>query len=129
MNDELQKQLATILGQIASGVKAAGDFTLTQLPDVAQQYVAYGRAYTTISLVACAVIIALLLYLGRWAYKNPWKGEFGEERGISNVAVMCVSGLASFFMFCFFMKGLGIFIMVWFAPKVWLIREIAGLLK
>ena len=43
MNSELQTQLASILAAIQRATSASADFALTHLPDIAQQYVMYGR--------------------------------------------------------------------------------------
>ena len=39
MNDELQSQLAQILNQITTSISEAKDFSVSQLPDIAQQYI------------------------------------------------------------------------------------------
>lgn len=42
MNDQLQAQLSQILAQIMVSVGEVKDFSVAQLPDIAQQYITYG---------------------------------------------------------------------------------------
>ena len=51
MNEQLQAKLVEILSGIQAAVKAAGDFALEQLPDIAYQYIAFGRAYYTFIII------------------------------------------------------------------------------
>lgn len=123
MNEQLQNQLATILGSILNGVKQAGDFALVQLPDIAQQYVVYGRAKYTTLFLFFLIVIAGLAWGIRWAFKD-------KDTCDDVVAGVCIFG------------GLGIIgcsigavvtaseaLLVWLAPKVWLIQELARLMK
>ena len=45
MKDELQLKLTEILTAIQVGVSKTADFTLEQLPDIAQQYLLYGKVW------------------------------------------------------------------------------------
>jgi hypothetical protein len=129
MKEELQTKLVEILGSIQTAAGKAGDFAMTQLPDIAQQYVTYGRIFVFIDLLVVATVVAALLYLMRWAYKNPWKGDLDEPRGPSNILVQVLSGAGAFIFVCLFMSALRGAVLVWFAPKVWLLKEIATLIK
>ena len=132
MNEQLQSKLVEILAGIQSATKAAGDFALEQLPDIAQQYVMYGRvktaALTAFMLLAAGVLFATF----RWAYANPWNAstynfEKDAKRSDSNYLVMVVSCV---FGSLFALIGVLSFDwMAWVAPKAWLLKEIAGLLK
>lgn len=122
MNDQLQNKLAEILGQIASGVKAAGDFTLAQLPDIAQQYVIYGRATGTLAVISFLVLTFFVRKGLRWAWN---KSQDDDDR-----MVVIFLGLV---VGAFSLGGLAISVgnalLVWLAPKVWLIKQLAELLK
>lgn len=129
MNEQLQNQLATILGQIASGVKAAGDFTLSQLPDVAQQFVVYGR----IKYTFLAMFFTVLCFLAfKWSIsirKSPTNrnrdGDLFEGSAVA-IGALSVAGVGTGFLgLAFGMDA----ILVWSAPKVWLIKAVAELLK
>lgn len=122
MNEQLQNKLAEILGQIASGVKAAGDFTLTQLPDIAQQYVIYGRVSETFFTVMALILLAVWVRGIIWFWK---KADDTDEYAI----ILFVGSGGGFTLAAFSLISLNHALLVWFAPKVWLIKEIAGLLK
>ena len=132
MKEELQDKLVEILAAIQTTAGQAKDFTLAQLPDIAQSYVMYGRVKSAVLVTLLLLIAAGLLALAVHAYKNPWNiSEYSwdrdKKRSESNWMAMWLGG------------GLGIFMifaafttfnwLVWFAPKVWLLKEIANLLK
>jgi hypothetical protein len=132
MKEELQTKLVEILGSIQTAAGKAGDFAMIQLPDIAQSYVVYGRVVTSITSAALVVFGALLLGLAFWAYKNPWNlsiwdFERNKKRSDSNIIVMVFPGgggaIAIFAAFASFDW------LVWLAPKVWLLKEIATLIK
>lgn len=129
MNEQLQVKLVEILSQIQTAVKAAGDFTLEQLPDVVQQFVMYGRANYTffISLAVILIIVSLFLIIKKAIYGK----QIGAYASWSdNRVASIISGISIGFVgFCMLFVNIGNFFMVWFAPKIWLIKEIAILLK
>ena len=126
---ELQLKLVEILASIQSGVGKAADFTLAQLPDIAQQYVMWGRASATADLLILVTLTALAVYVAvRYGLMSKEVDVYGGWTGARYAAAL-VGGAAALF------SGLGAnlsvsrFLLVWFAPKVWLLKEIAGLLK
>jgi hypothetical protein len=123
MKEELQGKLVDILTSIQTAAGKASDFALEQLPDIAQSYVAYGRAYSMVSL-AFFVCVALGSALAlRWAVNSKnqdspgpfFAGLVGGAAGLISLGMTLVS-----------VKGA---MLVWFAPKVWLLKEIATLIK
>lgn len=132
MEKELQSKLVEILTAIQTATGNAADFTMAQLPDIAQSYVAYGRAIAVIKLLfMVSVAVAAGLY-ARWAYTKPWYCKWSTEkdkRAESNWAAMIfgfsVCGLFSLFAAISATNGA----LVWLAPKVWLLKELAQLVK
>jgi hypothetical protein len=129
MNEQLQGKLVEILSGIQAATKAAGDFALEQLPDIAQQYVIYGRVSKTVILVLIALSFLAMLYVAiRHGFLSKVKGEYGMwADGRIAAAVLgsigcLVSGLA-------LIASIGPTLLVWLAPKVWLLKEIASLIK
>ena len=128
MNSELQTQLASVLAAIQRATSASADFALTQLPDIAQQYVMYGRVsslWTTTALLAAA---AAMLYVSRWAYKNPWYEDElyradRKQRAEGNLAVIFFTAAMGTALLLIAVTTINW--MVWVAPKVWLLRELA----
>lgn len=121
MEDELQTKLIEILSSIQSTAGKAGDFAMSQLPDIAQSYVVYGRAAHTIGLIAGLLILICTAYVMRrgWVSVEKSGDDFfpyfmgGMVASIVGVMVTAINA--------------GPALLVWFAPKVWLLKQIAGL--
>ena len=117
MNEQLQGKLVDILGSIQSATTAAGDFAMEQLPGIAMQYVAYGRIVHTTGLAA-GIALACAVFVVLWAKRD------------------CLfDNLRPAPLFVFFVATLltavnaGPAVLVWFAPKVWLLKELSSMLK
>ncbi len=163
MDKELQSKLVEILGSIQTAAGKAGDFALSQLPDIAQSYVTYGRAYTlAIAIVGFAVFCG-----GFWAIRcvnkrvraadAAFQAELADykAREAAHMELMKSAAYPSGFysssphrghyfeasdpwpaQYAPFVLGTLILMMnasqlflVWFAPKVWLLRELTSLVK
>lgn len=128
MKDDLQGKLVEILTSIQSAAGKASDFTLEQLPDIAQSYVAYGRATAILYIAVCLTVWVAAILCLRWALKNPWSDRY-NDRAESYYAAVTVSSVVGF------VAGVSLVIavhkgaLVWLAPKVWLLKEIATILK
>lgn len=122
MKEELQGKLVEILTSIQTVAGKAGDFAMEQLPDLAQSYVVYGRASTTLAVIAG---VACVLY-AIWAFRQmtldetPYSMEpvYGLSGAWLGLAGVLLAG-----------GNIGSAMLVWFAPKVWLLKEIASLVK
>ena len=122
MKAELQDKLVEVIGAIQLGVAKTADFAVAQLPDVAQQYILFGRVVETTQLV----ILLLITCFGAWLTKLSWnkiKDDF--DYFITFTASGITTGVAAFFV-CVVFNGAA---MAWFAPKIYLIKGLAGLLK
>ena len=120
MNDALQLKLVEILGQIQAATKTAGDFALEQLPDIALQYVAYGRAMHTTGL-AFGVLLALTILAVTVV----------RRKNLSEIPMWVIPTylIGIPVAIKFIANNFGPAMLVWFAPKVWLLKELAGMLK
>jgi hypothetical protein len=122
MKEELQGKLVEILTSVQSAVGKASNFAMAELPDIAQSYIAYGRAVATMW-----VVFGLLVIIGGWvagALANKKAGD-GFYEGIGYViggGCTLVGGTAV-------VSSISTALLVWLAPKVWLLKEIAGMLK
>lgn len=134
MEDELQGKLVEILASIQSATGKAADFTMGQLPDIAQQYVAYGMVLHTTQLAISVAIFAFGVVLAtRFGFMNTkavHRGGFqdGDWHGGRVVAAIAgsISALVGLIATINTTQSAAL---VWFAPKVWLIKELAQLVK
>lgn len=127
MNEQLYDKLIEILTSIQNATKAAGDFALEQLPDVAMQYVMYGRVRTLVVTLFLLGVSSVCFATFRWVYKNPWYGPYDGLRSEENKVIMGLTltcGIVTLFASVFSFDWL-----VWVAPKVWLIKELAALVR
>jgi len=144
MKEELQTKLVEILGSIQTAAGKAGDFAMAQLPDIAQSYVMYGRAYTLILMLGALAIFCLGFYCVRLTSKKVAAAEAKFEEAkrdahqgayISRWSYFEWSDVGPFPFIPFLVGGvlcamnLSQTLLVWFAPKVWLLKEIASLIK
>jgi hypothetical protein len=124
MNEQLQSQLAAILGSIHTGVAKASDFAMAELPSIAQQYVMYGRAAITLGVVLGLVAFFAAYKLARFgASKNEYGEETEQILGIGGAVAAGFIGLVLLTI------NTSQALLVWFAPKVWLLKELAQLIK
>lgn len=128
MKEELQGKLVEILTSIQAAAGKAGDIAAAQLPEIAQQYVAFARAYHTlwVVLMAGALVGIGIATLRAHRLASRPEGAFG---GMPPGLAFMFGGIAAVLPFTIFMDSMKPALMVWFAPKVWLLKEIATLLK
>jgi hypothetical protein len=134
MSEELQGKLVEVITSIQGAVGKASDFALGQLPDVAQSYVVYGRVTATLDVVVLGAMFAGAVYvavrkgfLNHTAIKTRCysEGDWEETR----TAAAVVGSMAAVILFCCEMAAIQSAALVWFAPKVWLLKELAALVK
>ena len=144
MKEELQTKLVEILGSIQTAAGKAGDFAMTQLPDIAQSYVVYGRAYTLTLMFAFLAIFCSGFYLLHLVRRKCAAADAKYEEDVKKSRPGAYISRSQYFEwsdvgplpFVPFVAGavlLGLnlsqTLLVWFAPKVWLLKEIATLIK
>lgn len=125
MQEEIFRRIDGIFSAIASTVERAGQFAAEQLPDIALQYVAFGRAHSTLT-IALSVLIPVLCWFFTTRFIKTHEDPFNTEPGFVYVAVSLIATGVSMMAFFINIKE---FLLVWFAPKVWLIMEIAELAR
>jgi hypothetical protein len=127
MNEQLQTKLVEILGNIQSATKSAGDFALSQLPDLAQSYILYGRVVETFTVLTSLLVFILSCWLLFLCISKFYFAEGGDiDLQGMGIVLTLISGSISFIVgLC----NLSSLFLVWLAPKVWLIKELATLIK
>lgn len=129
MKSELEAKLTEILAAIQAGVAKGADFALEQLPDVAQQYLLYGRVWSVAFALAWLVTLALFLWV---ALKMGYLSKAEDCYGDWSIGRLIAALLGTFGAVLAAFMVLGSFrdvALVWLAPKVWLLKEVAGLLR
>lgn len=125
---ELLDRADSIFKSIADTVNTGVEFAKDQIPDIAYQYIAMERVYLT-SVVAMIILVFIVSTYATWkfTFKNCMniKGYDAESRYFVIVpwllmTVLCVIAFANTF------KS---FVMVWFAPKIFIITNIVTLIK
>lgn len=129
MKDELQGKLVEILSSIQTAAGKASDFAMEQLPDIAQSYIVYGRFVETMQAATSLAIFFGCIYAMYWAVciskSETEYGTWGEGRGFTLGAGILGGGIS----FAGVMIEGPHAALVWFAPKVWLLKEIAGMIR
>lgn len=120
MNDELQKHVADLLLMLKNGIEKGSQVAGEQLPDLAMQYVLWGRVYMTFMSVASVSVAAFIAYRAN---------KLAKEEDIDPFYVWMLAGGCIAICLTPLMATLPETLMVWFAPKVWLLKEIAQVLK
>ena len=116
MNDELKNKSVEILAQIQQAVQSGAEVAGQQMPEIARQYVVYGMVMNWAMALLFSVVIMLLYRKIRSMKSND---------SIGSLPFMIFSAL-SFLPLCVYLESA---LLVTLAPKVWLIKEIADLIK
>jgi len=124
MNDELQKQLAQVISSIVTSVGEVKDFSVAQLPDIAQQYINYGIVSSAVWVVLCTIITVVSIKFLMLSVKKI--NESYTNDAYIPVAIFSFFGTA--LSTIFFFVNLHDLILVLTAPKVWFILQIKELL-
>jgi hypothetical protein len=129
MNEELQSKLVEVLTGISEGVSQAKDFAIEQLPDVAQQYIMFGMIWETTLLGFLIAASILCVWVLVWGIKKlVGKTSTYSEENAGFFAAL-ISGCALAFIGSFTIAQIKPVLLVWFAPKLYLLQGIAGLVK
>jgi hypothetical protein len=128
MNEQLQTQISEILNQIVISVGEVKDYSISQLPDIAQQYITYGIYNSIASFILCLSILIVGIVVLIYTVKRgifEFNDEFSDMELI--IAVFIPSVLLFDLPFLYFsFKEL---LLVTIAPKVWFILELKNLIS
>lgn len=131
LQQELLNRADSIMNSIASTVDKASTFAAEQVPDIALQYVAFGRAslttYMTIGVVLFCISFWMAIRVGVMNSRGYPIRDWGwDDR---RIGALIFGGVLMGGSIGTVLNNLNSFIMVWVAPKIWLINEIARLVK
>lgn len=125
MNDQLQAQVTTILKQFSDGLSTVGDVAIKELPEIAQQYIAYGfwKGILGISISGSFLIASIVAFfmILRWGKKCHGDGS------VFLVLVFPITGII--FSLGVLYSNLENLILNLNAPKLWLLLEIKNMIS
>jgi hypothetical protein len=121
MNEKLQAQISQILAQIMVSVGEVKDFSMSQLPDIAQQYLTYGLWSTVFYTAICLVF----LIVSAIVWYKIWKYVPHDREEIISLMIPSATGMISFITLFHNIHQL---ILILTAPKVWFLLEIKNIL-
>jgi len=122
MNDLVQAQAGEILKQISTAIQTTGDFAQKELPDIAQQYIVYGRFS---GIMAVTIGVAFMI-AGIVVAFSIWRHSVKIQDFEFNIFLF-LPGMLLFFAFAITVGNAQKLLLNIFAPKVWLILEIKNL--
>jgi hypothetical protein len=124
VNTELSSKMVEILGGIQDAVSKTKDFAVEQLPDIASQYITYGRIDATITFLVALSVTVAAIFVARKCF-SLLKKDDENAFAIIGAALSTVGFvISSIITLC----NISPMILVWAAPKVWLIKELAHLI-
>ena len=123
MNDQLQAQISQIIAQIMVSVGEVKDFSMSQLPDIAQQYITYGVWKTGIISVILFIVIIAMFFVAKSGIEDLNRGDdIGMLKTIFPIPVGAISVIG-------LIENIHSFILVMTAPKVWFLLEIKNIIN
>lgn len=122
MTNDLQPLLVQILTSIHAAAGRAGDFAIAQLPDIAQSYIVYGRAWGLFSTIVMGAVAIWLMVLVVRCCQRKSVGDGEQILALLQFCGSMVFGAVA-------LANVKFAFLVWFAPKVWLLERLAQLVK
>lgn len=126
MNEIAQELLkrADVIGAWLSGaVTKTADFATAQAIDIAMQYVAFGRAWYTTATILSIFGVVFSIWMGKKLFEHI------KNDDISGLILLVPLIFAAPVSVITFFNSVKDCIMVWAAPKVWLMIQLAELAK
>lgn len=122
MNEELQKALVDIL----NSVLAAKDFLVAEVPDVIQQLLLWKAAYSAISMLGFFALVSLIIWINKKQIEYIKKQDYWELGDHPEV-------MANLFQIFWIIPLSTLWsldwLMIWIAPKIFLLEYAAQLAK
>jgi hypothetical protein len=124
IQQELLSSADTILKSISGVVDKATDIAVRELPDIAVQFIAFGRVYVTVCLLASVLFFIIAIYI-------LYRGKVFSQSNITTTAfdTMLISIIPFGASILILLINFKDFALVWFAPKIWIMTEIVKLIK
>lgn len=130
MQQELLGRADAIFASAGRAVGKATEFASEQVPDIAMQYIMYYRMWNSVVVAVCLTLVIFSSWLTiSVCFKNKYKlkdSSGGDWHDARNWGII-LGTVASIFSMLLLVGNLKSFILVWFAPKVFLIEQMVHL--
>jgi hypothetical protein len=132
MQQELLNRADEIFKAASNAVATAAEFGKEQLPDIAYQYITFSRAYISLtSFIAFACMLVGLWLLVNVAIRDTRKLglDYWESWVFARYAAAIAGTAITIIAATLFFVQLKSLLLVWFAPKIFLIQGMVDLIK
>lgn len=131
MNEQLQKELAAWLATMRDAAQQGANFAIEQAPLIVREKVAYGRVRHTAMI---GIEIVLLVVVTYWLVRAVKRALVYEpvdhlDDGILPWVICVPPAILVTILVISFMETFPYAVQVWFAPRLYVIEWLAGLLK
>jgi magnesium-transporting ATPase (P-type) len=124
MNADLQKQLTDLLTALSSTVTHTAEWAGQQIPPLIQEKILFGRIWETVLgvLLFASVAVAVTIVLYAWNDSNDW-----DEDARCFVVIVGTIGFVAFTTATIIQ--LQSIMLVWFAPRLYIIEWLHSMVK
>ena len=130
--DSIFAAIGETVGKASDVAVTAGQAVVNAIPDIAVQYIAFGRAYYTlwivIGLFGFFVFYKWFMQAGLWNSKQI-ENQDHCTWGAPRIGMTIVGAFFGVFGLITVLINIKDAVLVWAAPKVWLILEISELIR
>ena len=130
MNEELSERLVASLDKVQEYIESTEDFVIEQAPLIAQEIVMLGRLesvwHVLCPLFASIILVVASVLLFKWACRC-YEEQYAMGEGPA-VASLVISVIGSIAFFAGSISQIHCTFEPWFAPRVYLLHEIAKML-
>jgi hypothetical protein len=114
VNADLNSKMVEILEGIQDAVSKTKDFTVEQLPDIASQYIDYGRIDATITFLVALSLAVASIFIARKCFSILKEDDENTPAVVFATLSTLGGGISSLVTLC----SISPMILVWAAPKV-----------
>lgn len=135
MNDQLQQELAELIGKASSGIDASASFLQAELPSVISQLLAFKLVSSAFEVVAFFAFLAAYAWSIKAINKSMKNKTWAyDEYGPSDMCfpacmLIMIGGAASIGIIVGIFSNITTILKIWIAPKIYLIEYAASLAK
>lgn len=117
------KELEPLINQLTEIIKGTKDFTLSQAPDFVRQYL-----IKSMTEAIAGIVLSVPIFIGSvFLFKYGMAGlkEYEDEASVC----LLVSGSAICFSFIVVCVNIHDLLIIWLAPKVWIVENMVKMMK